>query len=142
MLLMLGANPNRNNNQITYGFPIIKAFRIEPDNQCVVCGGGKDIRSKMSWNGNMFKNIRQCSQMVRLLLMQSSIRLIQGSIPCPHILKMIWEKKFMASQNKKNKARNSYLYNGGDKSDMKMKRIMYFTKRQRNNMKKSCKIEI
>lgn len=37
----------------------------------------------------------------------------------------------MASENKKRKARNSYLYNGGDKHDCKMKRIMYFTKRQR-----------
>lgn len=37
----------------------------------------------------------------------------------------------MASQNKKRKAKNSYLYNGADKRDCKMKRIMYFTKRQR-----------
>lgn len=36
----------------------------------------------------------------------------------------------MASQNKKRKAKNSYLYNGGDKIDCKMKRVMYFTKRQ------------
>lgn len=35
----------------------------------------------------------------------------------------------MASQNKKQK--NSYPYNGADKRDCKMKRIMYFTKRQR-----------
>lgn len=37
----------------------------------------------------------------------------------------------MASENKKRKAKNSYLHNGGDKCDMKMKRIMYFAKRQR-----------
>ena len=41
----------------------------------------------------------------------------------------------MASQNKKRKAKNSYLYNGGDKVDLKMKRIMYFTKRQRKKLK-------
>lgn len=37
----------------------------------------------------------------------------------------------MASLNKKRKARNSYLHNGGDKLDCKLKRTMYFTKRQR-----------
>lgn len=37
----------------------------------------------------------------------------------------------MSSQNKKNKARNSYLYNGGDKIDGHMKRCLYYTKRQR-----------
>ena len=41
----------------------------------------------------------------------------------------------MASQNKKRKAKNSYLYNGGDKLDGKMKRIMYYTKRQRKKLK-------
>ena len=41
----------------------------------------------------------------------------------------------MASENKKRKAKNSYLYNGADKCDIKMKRIMYFTKRQRNKIK-------
>lgn len=41
----------------------------------------------------------------------------------------------MASQNKKRKARNSYLLNGGDKMDIKMKRTMYFTKRQRRKLK-------
>lgn len=41
----------------------------------------------------------------------------------------------MASENKKKKAKNNYLYNGGDKHDEKMKRIMYFTKRQRNKNK-------
>ncbi len=37
----------------------------------------------------------------------------------------------MASKNKKRKAKNSYLINGADKIDGKMKRILYFTKRQR-----------
>ncbi len=41
----------------------------------------------------------------------------------------------MASENKKKKAKNSYLYNGGDKNDLKMKRIMYFTKRHRKKLK-------
>lgn len=41
----------------------------------------------------------------------------------------------MTSQNKKRKAKNSYLHNGGDKCDYKMKRIMYFTKRQRQKLK-------
>ena len=36
----------------------------------------------------------------------------------------------MASENKKKKAKNSYLSNGGDKLDGKFKRVMYFTKRQ------------
>lgn len=45
--------------------------------------------------------------------------------------------KFVASENKKKKAKNSYLHNGGDKKDCKMKRIMYFTKRQRNKLKKN-----
>ena len=35
----------------------------------------------------------------------------------------------MASKNKKNKAKNSYTYNGGMKNDgMKLKRVQYFTK--------------
>lgn len=41
----------------------------------------------------------------------------------------------MASENKKRKAKNSYLYNGADKIDGKLKRVMYFTKRQRNKNK-------
>lgn len=41
----------------------------------------------------------------------------------------------MASKNKKNKAKNSYIHNGADKYDCKMKRSMYFTKRQRNKLK-------
>lgn len=47
----------------------------------------------------------------------------------------------MASENKKHKAKNSYLNNGGDKLDDKMKRIMYFTKRQRNHNKAECKAD-
>lgn len=42
----------------------------------------------------------------------------------------------MASQNKKNKAKNSYLINGGEKEDGRMKRVFYYTKRQRANIKK------
>lgn len=42
----------------------------------------------------------------------------------------------MASENKKHKSKNSYLYNGGDRIDCKMKRIAYFTKRDRNKLKK------
>lgn len=45
----------------------------------------------------------------------------------------------MASKNKKNKAKNSYIHNGGDKQDWIMKRFMYFTKRQRNKNKAECK---
>ena len=41
----------------------------------------------------------------------------------------------MASDNKKRKAKNSYMSNGGEKLDGKSKRIMYFTKRQRNKIK-------
>lgn len=41
----------------------------------------------------------------------------------------------MASENKKRKAKNSYLHNGADKMDGKLKRIMYFTKRQRHKNK-------
>ena len=41
----------------------------------------------------------------------------------------------MASENKKRKAKNSYLHNGADKMDGKCKRIMYFTKRLRKRNK-------
>ena len=41
----------------------------------------------------------------------------------------------MASLNKKRKAKNSYLHNGADKKDDKLKRFMYYTKRQRNKNK-------
>lgn len=40
----------------------------------------------------------------------------------------------MASENKKNKARNSFIHNGGEKNDIeqwKCKGIAYFTKRDR-----------
>lgn len=48
----------------------------------------------------------------------------------------------MASLNKKNKAKNSYLYNGFDKCDGRFKRYAYFTKRARNaNKKEIRKIE-
>ena len=45
----------------------------------------------------------------------------------------------VASENKKRKAKNSYLTNGGEKLDGKFKRIMYFTKRQRNKNKQALK---
>lgn len=48
----------------------------------------------------------------------------------------------MASKNKKNKAKNSYLYNGADKLDGRLKKVMYFTKRQRNKNKAECKEDI
>lgn len=42
----------------------------------------------------------------------------------------------MASKNKKNKAKNSFLYNGGEKDTIKLKRIKYYNKKQRNKIKK------
>lgn len=42
----------------------------------------------------------------------------------------------MASENKKRKAKNSYMINGGEKIDGRMKRIFYYTKRNRNTNKK------
>ena len=43
----------------------------------------------------------------------------------------------MTSENKKRKAKNSYLYNGAEKhKGIKLKRIMYFTKADRANNKK------
>jgi len=45
----------------------------------------------------------------------------------------------MSSTNKKRKAKNSYLYNGADKKDGKMKRIFYFTKRERMKNKEQAK---
>lgn len=43
----------------------------------------------------------------------------------------------MASENKKKKAKNSYMINGGEKiKEGHMKRIFYFTKAQRNQNKK------
>ena len=48
----------------------------------------------------------------------------------------------MSSVNKKNKAKNSYLYNGGEKPNgMRLKRIQYFTKQDRIRLKKLCKKE-
>lgn len=47
----------------------------------------------------------------------------------------------MASRNKKRKAKNSFIYNGGEKDDFRMKRIMYFNKRQRNKLKKNLEEE-
>ena len=51
----------------------------------------------------------------------------------------------MASENKKRKAKNSYLHNGADKEDGKSKRILYFTKRMRkknNNFNKEEECDI
>lgn len=45
----------------------------------------------------------------------------------------------MASQNKKKKAKNSYIYNGGEKDTMKFKRLMYFNKKLRNKIKQDAK---
>lgn len=42
----------------------------------------------------------------------------------------------MASENKKRKARNSYLHNGADMKDCRMKHYMYFTKRSRKHCNK------
>lgn len=42
----------------------------------------------------------------------------------------------MASESKKRKAKNSYLMYGADRLDLKMKRIAYYTKRDRNKNKK------
>ena len=41
----------------------------------------------------------------------------------------------MASQNKKRKYKNSYMTNGREKLDGKMKRIMYYTKKKRKKLK-------
>lgn len=37
----------------------------------------------------------------------------------------------MSSENKKRKAKNSYLLYGADRLDLKMKRIAYYVKRDR-----------
>ena len=47
----------------------------------------------------------------------------------------------MTSQNKKKKAKNSYIYNGGEKDDIKLKRVKYYNKRQRNEIKARVKQE-
>ena len=41
----------------------------------------------------------------------------------------------MASENKKRKAKNSYIVDGGEKADAKMKRFYYYTKRNRKKVK-------
>ncbi len=47
----------------------------------------------------------------------------------------------MASQNKKNKARNSYLYNGNEAQKIhKMKRIAYYIKADRVKAKKEIEV--
>ena len=50
--------------------------------------------------------------------------------------KNIREESIMASESKKRKAKNSYLMYGADRLDLKMKRIAYYTKRDRNKNKK------
>lgn len=45
----------------------------------------------------------------------------------------------MASQNKKNKARNSFIHDGGEKGRfIKLKRLMFFQKKDRIANKKIC----
>jgi len=44
----------------------------------------------------------------------------------------------MASENKKRKSKNSFLWEGGEKRDGRLKRIMFFNKRLRNKLKKTC----
>lgn len=41
----------------------------------------------------------------------------------------------MTSEKKKNKARNSYFYNGAEKTTDKMKRRLYYNKKLRNKIK-------
>ena len=51
----------------------------------------------------------------------------------------------MSSQNKKNKARNSYIHNGGEKNsieDWKCRRIAYYTKRDRQKNKDKVRKEV
>ena len=46
----------------------------------------------------------------------------------------------MASQNKKNKAKNSFIHNGAEgQKNVKCKRIWYFTKADRAKNKKECR---
>lgn len=52
------------------------------------------------------------------------------------IRKNIREESIMASESKKRKAKNSYLMYGADRLDLKMKRIAYYTKRDRNKKQK------
>lgn len=47
----------------------------------------------------------------------------------------------MASQNKKNKARNSYLHNGNEAQHIhKMKRVAYYIKADRAKAKKEIEV--
>lgn len=43
----------------------------------------------------------------------------------------------MTSQNKKKKARNSYINNGGEKDTIKLKRVKYYNKRQRKEIREA-----
>lgn len=45
----------------------------------------------------------------------------------------------MTSENKKRKAKNSYINNGGEKDDIKLKRLSYYNKRKRNKIKAEIK---
>lgn len=54
--------------------------------------------------------------------------------------RMYFEVECMASKNKKRKAKNSFLYNGAEKQEpVKLKRIMYYNKVTRNNIKKEVR---
>lgn len=44
----------------------------------------------------------------------------------------------MCSENKKRKGKNSFLLNGGEKNDTKLKRINYFKKRDRIRNKREA----
>ena len=47
----------------------------------------------------------------------------------------------MASQNKKNKAKNSYLHNGNEAQHIhKMKRVAYYIKADRTRAKKETEV--
>lgn len=51
----------------------------------------------------------------------------------------------MSSQSKKNKAKNSFIYNDGEKNSLeewKCRRIAYYTKRDRNKNKEKVRKEI
>jgi hypothetical protein len=46
----------------------------------------------------------------------------------------------MSSQSKKRKGKNSFLFNGGEKIDTKLKRINYFKKRDRVRNKRQAMV--
>lgn len=48
----------------------------------------------------------------------------------------------MSSEAKKRKARNSFMYNGGEKADNKMKRINYYKKQDRAKWNKQQKHDL